>query len=214
MKTGTNIISFSLWGNNPKYVDGAIANLKLAPVIYPEWKCRIYVDKSVHIDTLKQLHELGAEIIQISDERGPFYGMYWRFFVNDDPTVNRYIVRDLDSRLNWREKAAVDEWISEGTPVHVMRDHPHHTFPIQGGMWGGTFNCVNNMYQKICAWNQYDRYACDQFFLGNIIWPLVKDQCTLHDPIFSNKPFPKHKPIEDGGTFVGQIYLKNIPQLA
>jgi hypothetical protein len=29
--------------------------------------------------------------------------MFWRFLVADDPTVDRYIVRDSDSRLNARE---------------------------------------------------------------------------------------------------------------
>ncbi len=42
------------------------------------------------------------------------------------------IVRDADSRLNVREKAAVDAWIASGRPFHVMRDHaasPPHADP-------------------------------------------------------------------------------------
>jgi hypothetical protein len=31
-------------------------------------------------------------------------GMFWRFMVGADATVDRYIVRDVDSRLNARDR--------------------------------------------------------------------------------------------------------------
>ena len=63
--------------------------------------------------------------------------MFWRFLVAgqfkcqarleeltlidlcsvDDPEVQRYIVRDTDSRLNARERFAVEEWITSGRKV-------------------------------------------------------------------------------------------------
>ena len=36
------IISFSLWGNNKGYYDGAVKNILLAQKIYPDWICRFY----------------------------------------------------------------------------------------------------------------------------------------------------------------------------
>ena len=30
----------------------------------------------------------------------------------------------------------MSEWVDSGKLVHVMRDHPYHTEPIMGGMWG------------------------------------------------------------------------------
>ena len=44
--------------------------------------------------------------------------------------------RDLDSRLSAREEAATREWLHSGLAVHAMRDHPLHTQPLMGGMWG------------------------------------------------------------------------------
>ncbi len=41
------IISFSLWGQNPKYLTGAIRNAVLVKQIYPDWVCRFYVDNKV-----------------------------------------------------------------------------------------------------------------------------------------------------------------------
>jgi len=34
------IISFSLWGDNPIYTQGAIRNAELAKEVYPDWVCR------------------------------------------------------------------------------------------------------------------------------------------------------------------------------
>ncbi len=41
---------------------------------------------------------------------GGIAGMFWRFLVADDPQVDRFIVRDSDSRLNARDAYAVAEW--------------------------------------------------------------------------------------------------------
>jgi len=80
-------------------------------------------------------------------------------------------------------------------------------------MWGGTAG-VFNMAAQLSLWNDYESYCCDQYFLRALIYPIIKNNCVVHDPFIEKKPFPKHKPIEDGGTFVGQIYENNIPQLA
>ena len=34
------VIAFSLWGDNPKYTLGALQNLSLAKLVYPDWVCR------------------------------------------------------------------------------------------------------------------------------------------------------------------------------
>ncbi len=211
MKTKENIISFSLWGNKEMYVEGAIENLKLAPEIYPDWKVRIYVDDSVNKETLKKLHEYGADIRLVKNPRGSFDGMYWRFLVNDDPTVERFIIRDLDSRLNFREQAAVDEWLSSNKSFHIMRDHVNHRYYIQGGMWGGIANKIK-IWELTEKWNDYDNYLCDQNFLHHVFYPLIKDDSLVHDPYYEKKPFPAHKPIYNGGTFVGQIFKEGEPQ--
>ena len=39
------IISFCLWGDDPKYTKGAIENADIATELYPSWTCRYYVGK-------------------------------------------------------------------------------------------------------------------------------------------------------------------------
>jgi hypothetical protein len=203
-----NVITFSLWGDKPKYLQGMIENCRLAPLIYPNWVVRLYVGNSVPKSFLKELHsEFKPEIYLVSDEqnKGEFYGAFWRFWANDDPNVDYYIVRDCDSRLNWREKAAVDEWIKSKKSFHIMRDHKNHTHIMQAGMWGGRANIIKNLKQ-LTDKQPTHFYHNDQVFLANILYPQIKNDCLVHDPYYENKPFPVHQPILSGGTFVGQIF--------
>ena len=207
-----NTISFSLWGETEKYINGALENLKLAPEIYPDWSVRIYVNNSVPLDFCKELHKNGADVRLVKESgRGAFYGAFWRFFINDDEEVDRFLIRDIDSRLNFREQAAVKEWIESGKDYHIMRDHPNHKWPIQAGMWGGRANkfkiipLINNV-------SNLNYYGCDEKFLMDVVFPEIKNSCTIHDSNNKKLQFPKHPPIYDGGTFVGQDFINNIPQ--
>lgn len=56
----------------------------------------------------------------------------WRFLTLDDPLVDLTIFRDLDSTLNEREKAAVEEWLHSNYTMHLMRDHTGHKQWILG----------------------------------------------------------------------------------
>jgi len=52
------IISISVWGNKPQYCIGAIENAKLAKKLLPDWKCRIFVDHTVPIESQKELYQM------------------------------------------------------------------------------------------------------------------------------------------------------------
>ena len=98
------VISFGLYGSKPKYNQGAIRNAELASIYFPGWICRFYATNDVPKATLDRLKELGAEIESIPSGMGYASGMFWRFLVADDPTIDRYIIRDVDSRLNARDR--------------------------------------------------------------------------------------------------------------
>lgn len=55
----------------------------------------------------------------------------------DDPTIKRFLIRDADSIVSHREKAAVDAWLKSDKWFHLMRDNYSHTELILAGMWGG-----------------------------------------------------------------------------
>ena len=55
-------LSFSLWGNLPIYNVGAIRNAELWKTIYPKWEMVVFYDKTVPLDTIIKLKELGVRV--------------------------------------------------------------------------------------------------------------------------------------------------------
>lgn len=205
------IISFSLWGDNPKYTIGAIKNAQLSPIIYPGWICRFYVAQTVPSDIIAQLLKYDhVEVVKLNCQQD-WEASLWRFYPADETNVSIMICRDTDSRLNLREKAAVEAWIKSDLPVHIMRDHPLHFSPIMAGMWGvkkGVFQDIKGMielYLKNINY-QYIVYGIDQRFLANIIYPLVQNRSLIHDEFFACKSFPKPR---NNDEFVGQVFEAN-----
>ena len=221
-----NIISFSLWGDNPKYTIGAIENAKLQKTIYPDWKCRFYYDDSVPTNIITLLSDLGSEVVYKPTNSQEFTGLYWRFEVGFDDTVDRFIIRDTDSRLNLREKYAVDEWIDSKLPFHIMRDHRHHSIPILGATWGATKNFIPTFKDVYNNWIinipqshhvRGDYFYTDQTFLSEHIWPLIQNRHMAHDSHYNFSGHDKNFSFGlSNGLFVGQAYDvidgKSIPQ--
>ena len=200
------IISFSLWGDNPKYTIGAIKNAELAQDIYPEWICRFYLGNDVPVDISEALLKEGAEVVPMGDSG--WNGMFWRFFAANGDDI--MISRDTDSRLGTREKAAVDEWLASDKDFHIMRDHPYHRTEILGGMWGVRNGLLENIDRMILDYNADDfdnKYQVDQNFLREVIYPIVKDNSMIHDEFFEKKPFPTQR--INSQDFVGQVYDEN-----
>jgi len=143
-----NVISFSLWGDDPFYNVGAIRNAENALIHYEGWTCKFYMGTDVPNETIKTLQEMpNTEIVIMENEANDWPGMFWRFYAISDPDTEFVIFRDTDCRLTNREAQAVGEWARTDKVLHIMRDHPMHTEPIMGGMWG--VNGPN--FMKRCA---------------------------------------------------------------
>lgn len=200
------VISFSLWGDDPKYTIGAIRNAELAKTVYPGWVPRFYCAKnSVPENIINQLKELNSEII-FKDSKGDWTSTVWRFEAIADLDVDVMISRDTDSRLSYREKIAVDKWLESDKMFHIMRDHPAHAIEILAGMWGVKSPMLRNIKSLIGQYRKEKFKQFDQTFLRNIIYPQVKDYAYVNDEFFEKKPFPKKR---DGLEFVGQVYNQN-----
>lgn len=202
------IISFSLYGDLPLYTQGAIENAALVPAVYPGWTARFYVDDTVPKSVMTALATHGAEVerIQHPEEFGPYSGMYWRFLVAADESVERFIIRDADSRINTREAAAVADWIASGKRFHLMRDSIAHQILILGGMWGALGRSLPHAEQLIKTYGRFVGYGDDQDFLKNIVFPLMEGDYLCHDDrnFFGDAvPFPPHPPMH-GTSYVGE----------
>ena len=202
------ILSLSLWGSNPKYTTGAIKNIELAPIIYPGWKVRLYLDK-ISFDIIKdEINKYDYVESIIFQDVGNWKGMFWRFLPALEQDVDVMISRDCDSRISLREKLAVDEWLSSDKDFHIMRDHPFHNTVILGGMWG----CRNQIFQKSNITfnpNEHESFwQVDQNFLREKVYPRVIDNCFIHDNYCHfGENNCKHFPSERiNKHFVGEIF--------
>ena len=219
------IISFSLWGTDPKYINGALINLDLSLYIYPGWICRYYVDDSISIRFIQELESRGAEIIKKQGFSDGYEGLFWRFEPAFDPTVERFIVRDCDSRLNICEADAVQEWVESGLCFHCMRDHKGHDIPVLGAMWGAKpffileFETLYRDFLRIVSNGPIVKRAryfyTDQLFLNQISWPKIKDKALVHDDLRrfagNERKFRINLP---PGEFIGQQWgMDNQPLL-
>lgn len=184
------IISYSLWGDNPKYINGAIENIKNRDIFYKGWICRFYIHIAVpqnYINLISSFND--CEVIIKNEEIGKKReenGMFWRFEVMKDPEIERFIIRDTDSRLTQREKNCVIDWERSCLPFHIIRDHQYHTTKIMGGMWGATRAFMDKInYDKLIeefkTLKFNNIYAMDQEFLARMIYPLIKDNACIHD---------------------------------
>lgn len=201
----TQTISFSLWGDNPKYTIGAIRNAEIAKELYPDWICRFYCGTSVPKEILTTLaNNENVEIIKM-DEDGDWTGMFWRFLACEDSDI--MISRDTDSRLSLREKLAVDEWLMSDKDFHIMRDHPYHNVEILGGMWGVRNGLLKNIKTLINEYTKGDFWQVDQNFLKEKIYPLVINNSFIHDSYFNyninSKKFPSERINKE---FIGDVF--------
>lgn len=179
-----NIIAYSLFGQSPRYCETAVINSQLAPLIYPEWTCRFYVNDSVPLHVIKRLKLNQAEVVYVDKTKIHFSGLFWRFLVLDDPNVHCFMIRDADSLLSYKEQAAVKQWLNSGKFFHLMRDNYAHSELILAGMWGGYTSVFPNIQQSIEQYytqlNSLNK-TIDQYFLRECIWPTVNQNVLVHD---------------------------------
>jgi hypothetical protein len=191
------VISFSLWSDNPTYNVGAIKNAEQSKHFYPGFECWFYIhEETVPKETIEKLKIFdNTKIIFKSGDLNKIKPMMWRFESIDEPEVEIMMSRDTDTRFTLREQLAVNEWLESNNIFHIMRDHPHHNFCILGGMFGtkkipeinSWKNIMNNIIQNS------NRYY-DQDFLKDYIYPIIKNNSTIHASFhkmeFNAKNFP------------------------
>lgn len=208
-----NIIAFSLWGNNPRYLRGAIDNAVSAAGVYPDWTLRFYADGSVPSEVCDALSSLGAEMKIEKPGQNLSRKLTWRFTVANDPQVGRFLIRDVDSVISFREKLAVEEWVASDRWFHVMRDWWTHTDLILAGMWGGVAGVLPPLVPMMQSYvpKAMETPNIDQWFLRDRIWSYVRTSCFIHDRCFmafEHHPWPGPEPEAD--IHIGQnVFIKS-----
>lgn len=220
------LISFSLYGKNPKYITGMWENIELQPEVYPDWNIIIYHDNTVPEAYLNLFSQNGIILRDMSGTG--LLAADWRFLAYDEKKCERFIVRDSDSRFSHREAQIVKEWEDEDTILHIIRDHPHHGYPIMGGMWGMKNKAFPEDYtmrglitehngaSNSSPTNRKKWIMKDQKFLANVIYPTFAQPQTstihatqdyMHRVSWENEEWSKNTPPRNNeNNFIGEIF--------
>jgi len=202
--TNKYVVSFSLYGNNPKYIYNAIMNAILVNIVYAGWISRFYCDDTVPPNILAALRSIPhTEIVMMQSPRTPAGSerMLWRFYAASDPTVAAMISRDCDSWVSFREAFSVKAWIQSDKAFHILRDHCYHSQKIMGGMWGVKRGTLPDMESMCIEFMKAGTY--DQGFLATTIYPQVVGSAMVHlGNQFNNQRQPANGYFPDGGVLL------------
>lgn len=161
--------------------------------MYPDWSLFVFLDETVPLSVSLQLQEGGCRLVNVDPNLEP-NGMMWRYNINSLKGFDRVIFRDADSRLTVKERSAVSEWVASKKPLHLMRDHPFHKYPILGGMFGVVLDSDPGKALMSIKANSVD-YGSDIGSLSKCLGRYFSpDFAMVHDEFFfsngAERPFP------------------------
>jgi hypothetical protein len=187
------IVSFCLWGTNPIYLFGAVQHaLQIGRVHYLGWTPRFYFTQTLPGEIRHLLKYLGAELEYIDQNSCP--APIWALnLVASDKTVDRWICRGSECRIESRELNLVKLWEASGKQFHLIKDHPGCSMhPIYSGLWGGVGPVEGpGLRDQMFSWakrqpkpvhwteEKRDWFFRSQEFLWDAVWPQVQNKGFL-----------------------------------
>lgn len=180
----TAAFSFCLYGPpNPMYYTGLLENVVLACKYFPEWKVFVYLGADVSDEMRETLASVPSVVVRDTGLTGPA-NMIHRFFAIDEPEVDLMMVRDADSRIHWKDRWAIRQFVYQPQFAgHIIRDNAVHNVRMMGGLWGIRKQpelSVHELYKAFVA-NPRDHGAGhDQSFLAECIYPQLLGRVLVH----------------------------------
>lgn len=177
--------SFCLYNPpNERYYNGLLENIELIQKHFPDAYTFVYIGNDVPDSFVIELRVRKNVVLRFTKETGP-RNMIHRFFAIDEPEVDVMFVRDADSRVHWKDRWAIREFLNHPTAkVHIIRDNPEHTTAIMGGLWGmkklDGFN-IQSLYTKHKESNPREHgMGLDQDFLIDCVYPRITNVMLIH----------------------------------
>jgi len=124
--------SFCLFGTQEKYRKGMARNVEMIQAHYPHWDIRIYASPDCE-EFARSLSVSG--VTTIATHADGFVNVLYRFHALFE-TYDVVCVRDADSRIHDRDRWCIEHFLRSPFTAYTIRDHPFHTYPIMGGLWG------------------------------------------------------------------------------
>lgn len=165
-------------------------NIQLIGTHYPDWKVYLYVSPDVDSGFLRKAASHSNVVIRPTGKSGVINRIE-RFFAIDEPDVETMFVRDADSRVHWKDRWAVNDFISKPEFVaHIIRDNREHDAKMLAGLWGihktaGVgMKALFELYMKYPIDLGFGENGMDQSFLISYVYPCIHNRFLLH---YSNK---------------------------
>jgi hypothetical protein len=196
------VLSFCLFGEAHKYTAGIVRNCQLAKRFYPEWKVYVVADNTVPEKTLDAVREEGGVVVPPDPSLRNKY--LWRLLPSRLPGVSHISFRDADSRLLWRDKTAVAEWVASGKSVHMMQEWEHIPLPM-AGMWGLRPAFMPDLVDRAIAAQTNTVWGEDEQFLRKLFPEFAKDVLIHSD--YGYTPFTTPRVWDE---CVGQTFDENV----
>jgi len=190
------VISYSLYGNDMRFLVGAIKNAELAQRFFPGFTVRYYYGKSVPRWVLSTLLVFPhVELVKVDDKEDNL-SRTWRFMAAADTNVDVVLSRDVDARLSIREFEAHQEFMDSNFGFHIIRDHPTgHGYLISAGMFAIKTEKYRNLMFNLLTQHEFkDTYMTDQEFMTYVVYPHIAADCLVHDEYYNYQPtWPSEK---------------------
>jgi hypothetical protein len=102
---------------------------------------------------LNELNKQGIiKLIPVFGRNGVGEAMLWRMKAIWDADTEYVFVRDVDYMATPRERAMIDNFISDGTIIHAISDAPAHSIL----MMGGTIGFRINPFKEMCEYKNWE----------------------------------------------------------
>jgi len=179
-----NAFSFCLYGPpNPRYYDGLLENIVLIYRHFPAWVFYVYIGADVPDGFVQILQSCSGIRVRMTGITGP-RNMIHRFYAIDEPDVDVMFVRDADSRIHWKDRWAIHDFLDRPEYlVHTIRDNVVHTAKMMGGLWAIRKSAGLNIHEE---YEQFKNnvvnhgHAHDQDFLTERIYSKLKSKLLVH----------------------------------
>ena len=202
------LLSFSLFGQDPKYRHGMLRILQDLDHFYAGWNVVIYCDRLNHDALTPEPLGPRVEVVLQQEISQGLEGAFWRFQAALRPGVQTLLFRDSDSLFTTREVEMVSQWLASRYDTHIIRDHPYHQSPVMAGMLGvkgRSLQLLSGLVRRRMRARRCTEYGDDQVFLSEDFYPRVRSRALVHTDCVRyfperTQPMPPDRP---GEMFVG-----------
>ena len=202
------VFSFCIYGDNKKYLDGLLENIKIIIEKFSDYHIWIYAGNVP--EEYEQRYKGYKQVKYIYTDISDACLMCYRLFPIDSSEVEVCFVRDSDSRIGSRDIWCINQFLESDFMSHTIRDHPYHKAKIMCGLFGiksGALNySIESVYNNwIHTSDHKGKYNVDVMLMDKL-YSTLYPKMLIHTNCVAFKDETTHRinvPMED--NFCGNV---------